>query len=268
MTGAARVAEGGVGIAARAAHFETLLHTQSGLDFIELLTDNHLAAGGPARWTARALARRFPVALHGVGLSLGSIDPLDRAYLRRVRVLAQELDARWVSDHIAFTRVDGIEYHDLLPLPGTRAALAHLIDRVSEAQERLGRPLLLENPSRYLADAADALPEPTFLSELCRRTGCGLLLDLNNLHVSAHNLGGDARDVVEALNPALIGYVHIAGHERRDGLLIDTHGAAITDPVWDLLTVLVRRRPDLTILIERDHNLPPLEELLAEAQHA
>jgi uncharacterized protein (UPF0276 family) len=258
----------GVGVAARGAHVPDLLQRRVSLDFLELLADNHLAAGGPARAQAHALAERYPIALHCVGMSLGSVDALDRPYLRRVRRLADETGAVHVSDHIAFTRVDGVEFHDLLPLPGTRAALAHLVARVLEAQERLGRRLLLENPSRYLPDVAHAMPEAEFVRELCRRSGCGLLLDLNNLYVSRHNIGADALMAIESLPVEAVGYVHIAGHARHGGLLVDTHGAAVADAVWALLGALAGRIPGVPVVVERDRNLPPLRELLAEAERA
>lgn len=258
----------GVGIGVRAAHVAELLRTRPPLDFVELLTDNHLAPGGPARWLARELAEQYPVALHGVGLSLGSIDPLNRDYLRGVRDLADELGAAAVSDHVAFTRVAGREYHDLLPLPGTREALDHLVGRALEAQERLGRRLLLENASRYLPDVADAIPEHEFLIELCRRSGCGLLLDVNNAYVSQHNLGTDARRLIDTIPAEAIGYVHIAGFEAREDLLVDTHGAPVSEAVWSLLAVLARRVPQVPLMLERDRNLPPLAELLAEAWQA
>lgn len=258
----------GIGLGARAAHFEQLLRQSQPLDFIELLTDNHLAPGGPTRWQARALAEQYPVMLHCVGMSLGSVDALDYGYLDRVGALAAETGALWVSDHIAFTRFDGVEYHDLLPLPGTRETLDHLIRRADAVQQRLGRRILLENASRYLSDVPDAMPEVEFLSELCRRSGCGLLLDVNNLYVSQQNLGLDAREVIRKLPVEAIGYVHIAGFEAKGQLLIDTHGAPVAEPVWGLLEELSRRRPDIAVLIERDRNLPPLEALLAEVERA
>lgn len=258
----------GVGIGVRAAHIAELLRTLPPLGFVELLTDNHLAPGGPARWQARAVAEHYPVALHGVGLSVGSIDPLDRDYLRRVRELADELQARFVSDHVAFTRVHGAEYHDLLPLPGTEEALAHLVRRTLEAQERLERRLLLENPSRYLPDVANAIPEEEFLRELCSRSGCGLLLDVNNAYVSQHNLGSDARSLIDAIPPEHIGYAHVAGFEIKEDMAIDTHGAPVCEAVWALLATLARRVPRLPVLVERDRNLPPLPELLTEAWRA
>lgn len=258
----------GFGLAARAAHFKQLLREPQSLDFIELLADNHLAPGGPARRQARALAGRYPVVLHCVGMSLGSVDALDYGYLDRVGALAAETGALWISDHIAFTRFDGVEYHDLLPLPGTREALDHLVARANAVQQRLGRRILLENASRYLPDVPDALPEAEFLSELCRRSGCGLLLDVNNLYVSQHNLGLDAREVIRNLSVNAVGYIHVAGFEPKGRLLVDTHGAPVAEPVWTLLSELARRRPDLPVLIERDRNLPPLEALLAEVERA
>lgn len=252
----------------RTAHAEELLRTRPALDFVELLSDNHMVAGGPARWQARAVAGAYPVALHGVGLSLGSLDPLDLDYLHNLGELARELSAVFVSDHVAFTRVGGVDYHDLLPLPGTEEALAHLVQRTVEAQERLGCRLLLENASRYLPDVEGAIPEQDFLNELCRRSGCGLLLDLNNAYVNQHNLGIDARQMTTAIAPEHIGYVHLAGHEERGDLLVDTHGTPVCNAVWNLLGQLARRVPNLAVLVERDRHLPPLATLLEEAGQA
>lgn len=263
-----RGALAGAGIGLRAAHAAELLARRPPLSFVELLSDNHLAPGGPTRWQARAVAAAYPVTLHGVGLSLGSREPFDRTYLKRLRELTLELDAVFVSDHVAFTRVAGVEFHDLLPLPGTEEALDHLVCRAQEAQDRLGRQLLLENPSRYLPDVTGAIPEHVFLNELCRRSGCGLLLDVNNAYVSQHNLGQDARAFLAGIAAHHIGYAHVAGHEARDGLLVDSHGAPVAAAVWALLAELAQRIPGVPVLVERDRNLPPLAALLAEARRA
>lgn len=256
----------GCGIGLRSAHMRELMRERPRLGFLELLADNHLAEGGPDRWMARSAARAYPVTLHCIGMSLGSIDALDRDYIRRVRRLADEVQAIFLSDHIAFTRVDGIEYHDLLPLPYTEEALNHLAGRTIEAQDLLGRTLLLENPSRYLPTVEAAIPELEFLAELCQRSGCGLLLDINNAYVCQANGGEDASRLIHALPPRFVGYVHIAGHHRRGNLLVDTHAAPVDETVWTLLRSTVAKMPDVPVLIERDGRQPPFCELLAEAQ--
>ncbi len=260
----AEVPLSGTGLGYRTKWYKDLVRDKPALGFLELLAENHFARGGPARWQARQLAEHYPVTLHCVGMSLGSLDRLDATYLYRLRQLANEVGAVEVSDHIAFTRLNGVEYHDLLPLPGTEEALAHLCTRVGEAQDRLGRRLLLENASRYLPDVEEAIPEQEFMQALCERTGCGLLLDINNLYVNQHNVQGNARRVIQQLSPKHVGYVHIAGHEKRGKLLLDSHAAEVPGSVWDLLFLWLERSPDTPVLIERDGELPPLSEQLQQ----
>lgn len=256
------------GLAVRAAHARELLSRRPPLGLAELLADNHMAPGGPARWLARQVSQVYPVALHAVGTSLGGADPLDHDYLGRLRDLADELEAVWVSDHVAFSSWRGRQLHDLLPVPFSEEALVHLSGRVCDAQDVLDRPLLLENPSRYLPRVPGELEEAEFLAELVSRTGCGLLVDVNNAYVNEVNLGSSAAAFVDGLPSAAIGYVHVAGHALEGDHLLDTHGAAVAAPVWQLLARLLARRPDLGVIVERDRNLPPLDVLLDEVGHA
>lgn len=258
----------GAGLAVRAAHARELLAEEPALALAELLADNHMAPGGPARWLARRVASAYPVALHAVGASLGGPDPLDLDYLRRLRALAEELDARWVSDHVAWSSWRGRQLHDLLPVPASEAALRHLVPRIHAAQDVLGRRMLLENPSRYLPHVDGELDEAAFLAELTRRTGCGLLVDVNNAYVNEVNLGSSACGFLDCLPIDTIGYVHVAGHARAGDHLLDTHGEPVPAPVWALLARLLARRPGLTVVVERDRNLPPLAELLDEVAKA
>ncbi len=256
------------GLAVRIPHARELLDRQPALGLAELLADNHLAPGGPARLLARRVALTYPVALHAVGTSLGGPDPLDRSYLLRLRTLAEELDARWVSDHVSFSSWHGSQLHDLLPVPYSEESLKHISCRIDISQDLLGRRMLVENPSRYLPLAAGEMGEAEFLNELVRRTGCGLLVDVNNAYVNQINLGISAAAFIDELAVADIGYVHIAGHSVRGDYLVDTHGSAVAEPVWQLLERLLYRRPDLTVIIERDRSLPPLDELLDEVTRA
>ncbi len=261
-------ASAAAGLAVRIPHARELLDRQPVLGLTELLADNHMAAGGPARRLARRIASIYPVALHAVGISLGGSDPLDRNYLMRLRALTEELDACWVSDHVSFSSWHGCQLHDLLPIPYSEESLQHMSCRIEFCQDLLKRRLLLENPSRYLPRVAGELGEAEFLEELVRRTGCGLLIDINNAYVNEINLGTSAAAFIDDLSVVDIGYVHIAGHSVQGDHLIDTHGSAVAEPVWQLLRRLLQRRPDLSVVIERDRNLPALDDLLDEVARA
>ena len=256
----------GLGVGLRGPHLPEILRARPAVPWFELLTDNHLAAGGALRFQAEAVAERYPIALHGVGMSLGGADPLDPDYLDRVRGLARRTGARHVSEHLSFTAAGGIHSHDLLPLPWTEEALALAAARVREAQDRLEMPLLLENVSTYLEYEHSTLGEGEFLAELCARTDCGLLLDLNNAHVNAVNHGRDPAAFLDAVPWERVGEVHLAGHAARGGLLIDTHGAPVCDDVIELFVRVLPRIPEVPVLLERDTRLPPWAELWAEAR--
>ena len=256
----------GLGVGLRGPHLPEILRARPAVPWFELLTDNHLAAGGALRFQAEAVAERYPVALHGVGMSLGGADPLDPDYLARVRGLARRTGARHVSEHLSFTARGGIHSHDLLPLPWTEEALELAAARAREAQDRLGTPLLLENVSTYLEYEHSTLGEGEFLAELCARADCRLLLDLNNVHVNAVNHGRDPAEFLDAVPWERVGEVHLAGHAARGGLLIDTHGAPVCDDVIELFVRVLPRIPEVPVLLERDTRLPPWAELWAEAK--
>lgn len=255
----------GVGVSARLPHVPELTAAAAAVSFLELLADNHLAPGSPAHDAALALASRYPVVVHCVGMSLGSPDPLDVDYLRRVRTFCEAVGALAVSDHCAFTRFHGREYHDLLPLPHTRETLAHLVDRIDAAHQILGRTLSLENGSRYLPQPADAMPECEFFTELCARSGCRLLLDINNACVNQENHGESAAALVFGVPPESISYVHVAGYVREGAWCLDTHGDRVSADVLGLLKDLLMLRPLTPVCLEWDRDLPPLAGLLAEA---
>lgn len=257
----------GAGIGLRGPHIAEILEHAPGIPWLELLADNHLHPAGPER-ALTAVLERYPAAIHCVAMNLGGVAPLDRDYLRALGRLAQRCSAPWVSEHLCFTAVGPRHHHDLLPLPWTEEALDHVAERVSRAQDWLGRPLLVENVSAYLGYRHSTLSEPEFLTALVATTGCGLLVDVNNLYVNQANLGIDARAWLAAIPAAAVREAHLAGHEARDGLLVDTHGARVADPVWDLYREFCRRFPGVPVLIERDNAIPPLDELLAEAARA
>lgn len=239
-----------------------------GIDWFEVITENFLVEGGNPRRVLRAAREHRPIALHGVSLSIGSLDPLDTQYLASVRALATELEPVFVSDHLCWTSLGGHNTHDLLPLPYTQEALAHVVARVIEVQERLGRQILLENPSSYTVFKGATLGEAAFLAELVKRSGCGLLLDINNVFVSCANHGWSTHAYLDELPADRIGYVHLAGHTMNGALIIDTHDMPIRDEVWELYAEATRRFGVMSTCIERDDNVPPLDELRAELARA
>ena len=233
------------------------------VDWLEVLIDNHLEPGDLD--PLLTLRRHHPLALHAVSMNLGGTDPIDVDHVRAIGARADRLDAAVVSDHLAFTAHGGRHLHDLLPIPLRPEVADHVADRVARVQDLLGRRILVENPSRYLAFEADTLDEAAFVERVVERADCGLLLDLNNVYVSARNLGHDARAVLDRLPLERVGQVHLAGHADRGTHLIDDHGGAVADPVHDLLAALRRRRPQVPVMIEWDTALPSLDRLLAEA---
>ncbi len=258
----------GLGLGLRAPHAREILRRRPPLGFLELLTENHLDSDSPRGELACELAAAYPVVLHGVSLNLGSVDPLDLAYLRRVAALAERTRARWVSDHLCFTGVGGRNSHDLLPIPYTEATLRHVALRVRAVQQLLGRPLALENPSSYLRFRSSTLSESEFLARLCAEADCALLLDVNNVYVSAVNHGFDPEAYLAELPAERVVQIHLAGHSARGGLLIDTHDAPVAAPVWELYASALRRFGRVSTLLEWDASIPPLDALLAELGRA
>jgi hypothetical protein len=261
-----------VGIGLRAPHYRDILETRPALAFLEVHSENYFGDGGaPLHYLEQARAH-YPVSLHGVGLSLGSSDPLNRVYLARLKQLIERFEPMLVSDHLSWSSIDGVYLNDLLPLPYTEAVLEHFCARVSETQDFLGRQLLVENPSSYLQFAASAIPEWEFLGEVARRTGCGILLDVNNIYVSCRNHGFDAERYLAALPAAAIGEIHVAGHTVKQlpegEILIDTHGAPVSEPVWALYRTALARFGARPTLVEWDNDIPPLATLVDEARSA
>lgn len=268
---AALPAAGGIGL--KAEHYRALLETAPPLGFLEIHAENYMGAGGPPHRYLTALRERYPVSLHGVGLSIGGLSPLDRAHLDRLKALVSRYEPGLFSEHLAWSTHDTGYLADLLPLPYTDATLALVCDHIDQTQEHLQRQMLLENPSSYLGFAESTWDEPGFITEVARRTGCGLLLDVNNVFVSARNLGFTPESYLDAYPLALVQEIHLAGHDmvREAGggtLLIDAHGSAVAEDVWSLYAAVTARRGALPTLIERDANVPALDVLLAEAVRA
>lgn len=257
-----------VGVGLRTPHYRAFLEGRPAVGFIEVHSENYLARAGWDWHVLGALRRDYPVSLHGVGLGLGSARGFSGAHLERVRALVDALDPFLVSEHLSWGALADRQLNDLLPVTLDGAALALLCERVDRVQERLGRRLLVENVSTYVRFRADTMSEATFLAELARRTGCGILLDVNNLYVNQHNHGEDARAAIEALPRGSVAEIHLAGHLQTPLALVDHHGAAVAEPVWDLYRLALARFGRVPSLVEWDADLPPLAGLLAEAARA
>lgn len=259
------------GIGLKPDHYRAVLDSAADGLWIEAHPENYMVAGGPRLAWLEGIRECRPLSFHGVGASLGGPDPLDREHLRALKVLIERYEPALVSEHVAWSTSGGRYFGDLFPLPRTDEALCLLTDRVDEFQSVLRRQILVENPSVYLPLKSE-MDEPDFLGELCRRTGCGLLLDVNNVFVSANNTGFDAGAYIDAVPGHLIGEIHLAGHEadaiHGDALLIDTHGVPISEAVWSLYRRLIGRIGSRPTLVERDANIPPFEDLMAERERA
>ena len=259
------------GIGLRSAHVAEILRVRPALGFLEVHAENYMSSS-PALATLTDLRRDYPVSLHGVGLSLGGAGELDRAHLSRFKALIDRLDPLLVSEHLSWSGIAGVYLNDLLPLPYTEETLAIFCRHVDEAQEALGRPILIENPSVYLRFRHSTIDEAEFLAVLARRTGCGLLCDVNNLYVNAGNFGLDPIAYLDALPAASVGEIHLAGHHRGDAdgmpILIDDHGSTVAEPVWRLYREALARFGRVPTLVEWDTQLPALDVLLGEARHA
>jgi hypothetical protein len=258
----------GLGVGLRNVHFDQILADWPAIDWFEAISENFMDSGGRPRHVIRQIAARYPIVLHGVSLSIGSCDPLRREYLVRLRALADELAVAWVSDHLCWTGIGGHNSHDLLPLPLTEDTLAHVAGRVRQVQDMLARPLLLENPSTYVAFAGATISEPEFLRALCEQTGCGLLLDVNNVYVSCFNAGTDPMAYLDAVPWASVVQLHLAGHQLCGEYIVDTHDRPVCDDVWALFGHAWRRSGGASTLLEWDGAVPSLERVHAEVLRA
>ncbi len=227
-----------------------------------------MVEGGRPLAKLMAVRERYPMVMHGVSLSIGSTDPIDMDYLARLKALAERVEPAIISDHLCWTGIGGLNMHDLLPLPLTEEALAHVVSRVDQVQSFLGRTIALENASTYVTFAQDAIPEWEFLAEIARRAGCRLLLDVNNVYVSAFNHDFRATDYIDAIPRDSVAYIHLAGHEHNKTYIIDTHDHPVVEDVWQLYAYAIQRLGPVATMIERDDKIPPLEELTQELAHA
>ncbi|MEO5596016.1 MAG: DUF692 domain-containing protein [Lysobacteraceae bacterium] len=258
----------GFGLGLRPPHYQEFLTTSVAVDFVEVISENFMIDGGRPLHVLEQIRAKHPVALHGVSMSLGSADGLDREHLGRLQQLVERIEPLFVSDHLSWTRIDGFNSHDLLPIPYTEEALDLVCSNVAQAQDAIGRALLVENPSTYLQFAQSAMTEWEFLTELCKRTGCNLLLDINNIYVSATNHGFDPHAYLAGVPVERVRQLHLAGHSQGSELLIDTHNQPVPDPVWALYAAMLPRLGAVATMIERDDAIPPLSELLLELDTA
>jgi uncharacterized protein (UPF0276 family) len=258
----------GTGIGLRQPHYREVFERRPDLAFLEVHSENFFLDGGAAMHALERARAAYPISLHGVGLSLGSADRLADEHLAKLARLVERVEPALVSEHLCWGGISGVHFNDLLPLPHTGETLALLADRIDRVQDRLKRAILIENLSAYVEFRDRDLTETAFLAELARRTGCGLLLDLNNLYVNAINFGFDPLARLAELDGASIGQIHLAGHTVVDDCLIDTHGDVVCDPVWSLYEHACRRFGAKPTLIEWDTDLPTLDVLLDQAEQA
>lgn len=258
----------GFGLGLRLPHYQDVLEGAPRVDWWEVISENFLVAGGNPRRVLRLVGERWPVVLHGVSLSIGSIDPVDDDYLARLAALAAEVDPPLVSDHLCWSALGGHSVHDLWPLPYTDEALRLVVDKVGRVQDRLRRRILLENPSSYVTFAASHIPEGEFLAEVARRADCGILLDVNNVYVSCTNHGWDAAAYLAAIPPERVAQIHLAGHSDLGTHLLDTHDHPVCEAVWQLYGEAIARFGPVSTMIERDDHIPPLDELVGELDRA
>ena len=258
----------GVGVGLRTVHFGHILSKHPPVDWFEVLSENFMQTGGRPVWVLDQVVERYPVALHGVSMSIGSTDPLDLDYLGELKKLAARARARWVSDHLCWTGVLGRNTHDLLPMPYTEEALRHTAARVRQVSEILERPLVLENPSSYVEFAASTMTEWEFLARLAEEADCGLLLDVNNVYVSSFNHGFDPREYIDKIPADRVVQYHLAGHTNKGTHILDTHSDHAIAEVWELYRRAWKRTGPVATLYEWDEDIPDFEVLHAEAQKA
>lgn len=258
----------GTGIGLRTVHYGEILERRPEVDWFEILSENYMQTEGRPLRIVEEIAERYPTAMHGVSMSIGSTDPLDFDYLRELKALRDRTRARWVSDHLCWTGVAGRNTHDLLPMPFTDDAVRHVATRVRQVQDYLEAPLVLENPSTYAEFRSSTMTDSEFLAAVAIEADCGVLLDVNNVYVSAKNHGFDARDWLGSVPYDRVVQIHVAGHSDHGTHVIDTHLGPVPDPVWDLFALAHARCAGASVLVEWDAEIPPLDDVLKEARRA
>jgi uncharacterized protein len=258
----------GLGLGLRSVHFEHILAERPAVGWFEAISENFMDSGGRPRAVLRKVAEAYPIVLHGVSLSIGSADPLNMDYLARLKRLAAEVEPAWISDHLCWTGVLGLNSHDLLPMPLTEESLGHVAARVRQVQDFLERPLILENPSSYVRFAHSTMDEPDYLRRLAGETGCGLLLDVNNVYVSCFNAGADPLAYLDAFPFERVVQMHLAGHQHRGSHIIDTHDRPVRPEVWELFRLAWARSGGAATLLEWDGDIPSFADCHAELRKA
>lgn len=258
----------GFGLGLRTEHYETILAEKPPVDWFEILTENYLVPGGKPHYYLDKIRENYPLVMHGVSMSIGSTDPLDKEYLQQVKNLMKRIEPRWISDHLCWTGIQGKNMHDLLPLPYTEEAISHVVNRIQQVQDFLGQQILIENVSSYLTYQQSNLTEWDFLKEISERADCLILLDVNNIYVSGINHEFNPLEYIHAMPKERVYQIHLAGHCDMGDYIIDTHDHDVVDPVWKLYVETLRHCGSVSTMIERDDNIPPLADLLNELQHA
>jgi uncharacterized protein len=258
----------GFGLGLRSQHYTPVLETRPPLDWLEIISENYLIPGGKPLYFLDRIREQYPLVMHGVSLSIGSTAPLDFAYLAQLQALARRVQPGWISDHLCWTGVAGVNLHDLMPLPYTAEALRHVSTRIRQVQDFLQQRIVIENVSSYLTYRSSEMTEWEFIAALSAEADCDLLLDVNNVYVSSVNHGFDARLFLDAMPAARVRQIHLAGYSQQGDLLIDTHDSAVHEPVWALYRHARQRLGEVPTMIERDGNIPPLAMLLAELERA
>jgi uncharacterized protein len=258
----------GFGLGLRPNYYEDILTQKPDLDWFEIVSENYMVPGGKPLYYLDKIRQDYPVVMHGVSLSLGSSDPLNMTYLNQLKTLASRIEPVWVSDHLCWTGVNGVNIHDLLPIPYTNQAISHIVSRIQHIQDFLGRPILIENVSSYLTYKQSEMTEWDFIAAIVKQAGCYILLDVNNVYVSSYNHQFNPLDYINAMPIERVIQIHLAGHSNHGAYIIDTHDAPVIQPVWDLYAKAIQRFGEVSTMIERDDHMPDLTELLAEVRYA
>jgi len=256
----------GFGLGLRKEHYETVLAERPQVDWFEIISENYMVDGGKPLDYLTRIREHYPMVMHGVSMSIGSTEPLNFTYLKQLKALIKRVEPAWFSDHLCWTGVNGLNLHDLMPLPYTEEAIQHVADRVSQVQDYLGRQMLLENVSSYVSYSDSQMSEWEFLSAVAERADCLILLDINNIYVSAFNHNFDPYTYLHAMPTERVYQFHLAGHTHENNLIIDTHDHPISDPVFELYAAAVQHFGRVSTMIERDDHIPPLSELLDELE--
>jgi len=258
----------GYGLGLRTEYYETILHQKPDVDWFELLSENYMVDGGKALYYLDAIREQYPVVMHGVSMSIGGTDPLDFEYLEKLKTLTLRAQPRWISDHLCWTGQGGHNLHDLMPLPYNDEAIKHVVARVKMVQDYLGRQILLENVSSYLTYRHSEMSEWEFYTQVVQEADCLMLLDINNIYVSARNHNFNPLEYINGVPVERVQQFHLAGHTDHGNYVIDTHDHPVVDPVWDLYSVALKRFGPVSTMIERDDQMPPFEELMSELNRA